>query len=128
MLIFIAMLLERETSILVSWLPFLEDLLSRQLNHSCHHHSQHRNIKATLSRPTSNDGEFTYLPRRIPTDRLIPPPRLEAMTEEEQERHQHRLRAYDAEIQNLIWATSLLIKCTAFYVAVKGVQAFRTTF
>jgi hypothetical protein len=128
MLIFIAMLLERKTSILVSWPPLPEDLPSRQPNHSYHHHSQHRNIKATVSRPTSNDGELTYLPRRIHTDRLIPSPISEAMTEEEQERHQHRLRAYDNEIQNLIWATSLLIKCTAFYVVVKGVQAFRTTF
>jgi hypothetical protein len=53
------------------------------------------------------------------------------MTEEEQKaqqqqkRQEHRLRAYDDEILNLVWATSLLIKCTAFYVAVKGLQLLR---
>jgi hypothetical protein len=56
------------------------------------------------------------------------------MTEEEQKayheqkRQEHRLRAYDDEIQNLIWATSLLIKCSAFYIAVRGLQIFRATF
>jgi hypothetical protein len=39
------MLLERETSMLVSWLPLPGDLQSRQLNYSYHHHPQHRNIK-----------------------------------------------------------------------------------
>jgi len=47
------------------------------------------------------------------------------MAEEEREtleekRRRLRLRAYDDEIQNLIWATALLIKCTAFYVVVRA--------
>jgi hypothetical protein len=56
------------------------------------------------------------------------------MTEEEQKAHQeqerkeHHLHAYDNEIKDLVWATSLLIKCTAFYVALKGFQIFRTIY
>jgi hypothetical protein len=52
----------------------------------------------------------------------------ERKTHQEEERHQRRLRAYDDEILNLIWATTVLIKCATLYVAVKGVQAFRATF
>jgi len=57
-------------------------------------------------------------------------PELMTMTEEarealEEERHKCQLRAYHDELQNLIWATALLIKCTAFYV-VAGALSPRT--
>jgi hypothetical protein len=40
----------------------------------------------------------------------------------EEQRHKHRLRAYHDEIQNLVHAIALLIKCTAFYIAARGIE------
>jgi hypothetical protein len=44
----------------------------------------------------------------------------------EEERHRRRLRAYHDEAQNLIYAVALLIKCTAFYIAARGVEVLWT--
>jgi hypothetical protein len=77
---------------------------------------------------------LAFITQPVSIDRRNSPSNTKAMIEEEQKayqeqkRQEHRLRAYDDEIQNLIWATSLLIKCSAFYVAVRGLQIFRATF
>lgn len=56
------------------------------------------------------------------------------MTEEERQarrdfledkQHEKRLRNYHSEVQNLIWAFALLIKCIAFYIAAKGIETLR---
>lgn len=53
------------------------------------------------------------------------------MTEEErkarkhyldEEQHKYRLRNYHSEIQNLVYAIALLVKCIAFYIAARGVE------
>lgn len=40
----------------------------------------------------------------------------------QEEQHKQRLRAYHDQIQNLIYAVAILLKCIAFYIFAKAVQ------
>lgn len=40
----------------------------------------------------------------------------------QEEQHKERLRAYHDQIQNLIYAVALLLKCIAFYILAKAVR------